>query len=123
LSEQSSGRPWSTPERKGPAAQVGELKDLVVAYAKQETVDPLRTLGRYLGFGVAGSVSIGLGLFLLLLALLRGLQEIDVFNEPGEIDGGTFSWAPYWITGAVGTLLAVGFLWRLISMASKQGSR
>lgn len=124
MSDQSSGRRVSAPApRKGPVTQVAELKALVVGYAKQETIDPLRTLGRYLGFGFAGSASIGLGLFLLLLALLRGLQQIDVFNEPGEIDGGTFSWAPYFITGTFGALLAVCFLWRLISMANKQGTR
>lgn len=124
MSDQSTGRPWSTPApRKGPATQVAELKDLVVGYAKQETVDPLKTLGRYLGFGFAGSAVMGLGLFLLLLALLRGLQQIDLFNDPAEVNGGTFSWAPYFLTGAVGMLLAVGFLWRLISMARKQESR
>lgn len=122
MSEQSNGLRRSAP-RKGPATQVAELKDMVIGYAKQETVDPLRTLGRYLGFGFGGSASIGLGLFLLLLALLRGLQQIDVFNEPDEIDGGTFSWAPYFITGTVGALVAAAFLWRLISMAKKQGSR
>jgi len=123
LPEQSTGRPWSAPApHKGPAAQVGELKDLVVGYAKQETVDPLKTLGRYLGFGLAGSVAMGLGLALLLLALLRGLQEIDVFNDPLEVNGGTFSWAPYAITGVVGLLLALCFLWRLVTNAKKQGS-
>jgi Putative Actinobacterial Holin-X, holin superfamily III len=124
LSDQSTGRPWSTPApRKGPATQVAELKDLVVGYAKQETVDPLKTLGRYLGFGFAGSAAIGLGLFLLLLALLRGLQQIEFFNEPGEATGGAYSWAPYFITGLVGTLMAVGFLWRLIAMARKQDAQ
>jgi hypothetical protein len=64
----------------------------------------------------------GLGLALLLLALLRGLQEIDVFNDPLELNGGTFSWAPYAITAAVGMVLAAGFLWRLVTNAKKQGS-
>jgi len=124
VSDETSGRRRSGPTpRKGPATQVAELKDLVVGYAKQETVDPLRTLGRYLGFGLAGSAALALGLFLLLLALLRGLQELDVFNDPAELDGGTFSWAPYFITGTVGTAVAAIFMWRLISMANKQGTR
>ncbi|MHB1138701.1 MAG: phage holin family protein [Microthrixaceae bacterium] len=124
MPEQSTGRPWSKPApRKGVGAQIADFKDLVVAYAKQETIDPLRTLGRYLGFGVAGSVVIAVGLGLLLLALLRGLQQIELFNDPLQLDGGTWSWAPYLITGAVGLVVAVLFLGRLISMAKKQGTR
>jgi len=124
LSEQSTGRPWSTPApRKGVGGQIAEFKDLVIAYAKQETIDPLRTLGRYLGFGFGGSVFVGLGLGLGLLALLRGLQQIDLFNDPAELDGGTWSWAPYLITGAVGLVVALLFLGRLISMAKKQEAR
>ena len=73
---------------------MAELKDLVVGYAKQETVDPLRTLGRYMGFGVAGSVCIGGGVVLLLLALLRGLQEVTVFNDPSLTGDSRWSWAP-----------------------------
>ena len=56
--------------------QVGELKNLVVGYAKQETVDPLKSLGRYVGFGAAGGTCIGIGVVLLTLALLRGGQTI-----------------------------------------------
>ena len=76
-------RPWSAPpEPKGPATQVTELKDMVVAYARQETVDPLRTLGRHLGFGIGGALVIGTGWVFALLALLRGLQRIEFFNDP-----------------------------------------
>jgi hypothetical protein len=124
VTERPTGRPWSkAQEKKGASAQVGELKDLVVGYAKQETVDPLRTLGRYLGFGIAGSVILGTGLLLVLLALLRGLQQIGIFNEEAAFEGGRFSWAPYAITALAGTFIAVGFLWRLMSMSSKRGTR
>ncbi len=116
MPEEPSGRSFTkSPKASGTGTQVGELKDLVVGYAKQETVDPLRTLGRYLGFGLAGSVVMGTGLALLLLALLRGLQET------GEFDG-TFSWAPYLITGFAGLILMVLFMWRLIS-TGRQGSK
>lgn len=67
---------------KTPAEIVGEFRELVVGYAKQETIDPLKRLGRYLGFGLGGALALGLGVLLLLLALLRGLQELDVFTEP-----------------------------------------
>ena len=48
--------------------------ELTVAYAKQETVDPLKGLGRFLGYGVSGSLVFGFGALLLLLSLLRALQ-------------------------------------------------
>lgn len=112
----SSNRPqWSSrPEPKGPAEQLNELKDLIVGYAKQETIDPLKALGRMLGFGIAGAIMIGTGLLLGLLALLRGLQSIEVFNDPTMTTGGTWSWVPYAITFVVGLVLAVIFLVRLI---------
>ena len=105
--------------KSGPVGQITELKDLVAGYAKQQTVDPLKTLGRYLGYGFAGSMVMGLGFFLLLLALLRALQQFTVFNDPSQINGGTFSWAPYFITSAAGTVLVVIFLWRLIVNLNK----
>ena len=115
---QPNGRPWSTPpEPKGAAAQVAELKDLVVGYAKQETVDPLKTLGRYLGFGIAGSVLMGAGFFLLLLALLRGLQELSFFADP------TWSWLPYLITAVAGLVIIALFLWKLMRMASSASAQ
>ena len=124
MSPPSSGLPWKKQsEPKGVGAQVGDLKDLVVGYAKQETVDPLKTLGRYLGFGLAGSVAIGGGLVLLLLALLRGLQELTVFNDPSPTGDSMWSWAPYAITAAVGLLIAGLFLWKLVQMLNDKGSR
>ncbi len=124
MSPPSSGLPWKKqPEPKGVGAQVGDLKDLVVGYAKQETVDPLKTLGRYLGFGLAGSVAIGGGLVLLLLALLRGLQELTVFNDPSPTGDSIWSWVPYAITAAVGLLIAGLFLRKLIQMLNDKGSR
>jgi hypothetical protein len=124
VSDSSTGRPWSRPqERRGAGAQVAELKDLVVGYAKQETVDPLKTLGRYLGYGFAGSVVLGLGLSMLLLALLRGLQQIEIFNDGDRFEGGTFSWAPYGITALVGTIVVALFLMKLMSMSRNRGNR
>ncbi len=116
-------RLWSAPPApSGPIAQATELKDLVVAYAKQETVDPLKTLKRYLTFGISGALMIGLGLCFGLLALLRGLQEIDLFNDPLEVDGGTWSWVPYAITGVVGIVAAALFIMKLYRFTQKQGT-
>ena len=42
-----------------PQQTVRELKDLVIAYAKQEATDPLKGLTRYVGFGLAGALLMG----------------------------------------------------------------
>ncbi|MFM7064059.1 MAG: phage holin family protein [Actinomycetes bacterium] len=108
--------------RSGPAEQAYELKDLVVDYAKQETVQPLRNLGRYFGYGLAGAAALGTGVVFLLLALLRGLQRLQFLNNVREPDGGTFAWAPYLIVMVVGIGVAYAFLRTLINL-SKKGQR
>lgn len=103
-------------ETQSTGDQVGELKNMVVGYAKQETIDPLKSLGRYVGFGAAGGIFVGIGALLLTLALLRGLQTIDAINEPGRLHGGTWSWVPY--LGALAWLLLVA---GVAAMAAKRG--
>ncbi len=56
---------------------VNDLVELLKTYAKQETVEPLKRLGRYLGFGVGGSVLITTGLVFLMLALAPGAADRD----------------------------------------------
>jgi tetrahydromethanopterin S-methyltransferase subunit B len=82
-----------------------ELWDLVRAYAKQETVEPLKGILRFVGFGIAGGVSLSIGLLLLALGGLRGLQTLDTFD-------GNLSWAPYGIVVAVAMLLVALLLSR-----------
>ncbi len=77
-----------------------ELKELVVDYVKQETVVPLRHLGRYLAFGVLGAFLLGLGVVLLGVGGLRALQ-----TETGSTFTGDWSWAPY---GIVVVVMLVG---------------
>jgi hypothetical protein len=69
---------------------VQELWDLLVAYAKQETIDPLRNLGRYLGFGLAGISLLTLGTLFLAMSALRALQTMT-----GDVFDGFWSWVPY----------------------------
>jgi hypothetical protein len=57
-----------------------EIQQLLVAYAKQETIDPLRQLGRYLGFGLAGALMVFLGAFFLGLGVLRLTQSVDALG-------------------------------------------
>jgi hypothetical protein len=82
-----------------------ELWDLVRAYAKQETIQPLKGILRFVGFGIAGGVSLSIGLVLLALGGLRGLQTLDTFD-------GNLSWAPYGIVVAVAMLLVALLLSR-----------
>lgn len=79
-----------------------ELWEMATAYAKQETVDPLRGLGRFLGFGISGAIAWGIGIALLMLGGLRALQ-----TETGTTFTGNLSWAPYLIVMAVG-LVVIG---------------
>jgi hypothetical protein len=71
----------------------GELYDLVRAYAKQETLEPIKGLGRYAAFGVAGSLLIGIGVVLLAVSALRALQ-----TETSDAFDGRWSFAPYLLT-------------------------
>lgn len=90
---------------KKPADQIGELRELVVGYAKQETVEPLKQLKRFLQFGVSGALLIAVGIGFLLLGLLRGLQQLDVFNGPTQRDGWHGSWLIYVITIFAGVIV------------------
>jgi H+/Cl- antiporter ClcA len=86
-----------------------EMWELTVAYAKQETVDPLKGLGRFLGYGVSGSLVFGFGALLLLLSLLRALQ-----TETGTTFTGNLSWIPYLIVVLTAALLVAIVMWRVV---------
>jgi hypothetical protein len=86
-----------------------ELWDLSLAYAKQETIDPLKGLGRYLGYGMGGSVVFALGSMLLLLSALRALQ-----TETGSTFTGSLSFVPYLIVSAAAALLVGLLVWRVV---------
>ena len=91
-----------------------EIQQLLVSYAKQETVEPLKQLGRYLGFGLAGSLLMFLGAFFVGLGVLRLTQTVDAFSGS--------SWAstlPYLITIAV-LVLFVALILLTLSRAKKK---
>ena len=77
-----------------------ELFELTKSYARQETVDPLKGVGRYLAFGMAGALALGIGVILLMLAGLRALQ-----TETGSTFTGNWSWLPYLIVLTGGAAL------------------
>jgi hypothetical protein len=74
---------------------------LTVDYLKQEVVEPLRGLGRFLYMGILGSFFWAFGLLLILLGVLRLLQ-----TETGTALTGDWSWVPY----AVVVVLGIGVI-------------
>ena len=89
-----------------PQQTIRELKELVIAYAKQETIDPLKGLGRYVAFGLAGALLIGTGIMFLAVGALRALQG----DHRGPHFTGNWSWAPYAIV-VVGAFAVAGCSW------------
>ncbi len=94
--------------RQDEEASIGEVIDFVTAYAKQETLGPLRGAGRWLGYGIAAALTLSLGLFLLLLGLLRMLQ-----TEWDRSASGNMSWLAYLVTLVVAVILLVLTLLRI----------
>ncbi len=78
-----------------PKQTFAEIKDMVTAYAKQETVDPIKALGGWILWGIVGAIFLTIGAFLVGLGALRYMQtEVSSFE-------GNWSFAPYLITFAM----------------------
>ena len=90
-----------TASRHEEPASVGEVVEFVKAYAQQETVGPLKGAGRWIAYGAAAAIVLGIGLSLLLLGLLRLIQ-----SEASDIADGRLSWLPYLIVLVVALLLS-----------------
>ena len=99
--------PFGGPSRPSLPQLVIELKDLIVAYLRQETVVPLKQLGRYLAFGIAGSLLMGVGVILMSLGLLRLLQ-----TQTGDTFADDWSWVPYVIVFAA-LVIGAAIVWTL----------
>ena len=103
---QTSAQPTPLP------ALVNDLWETIVAYAKQQTLDPLRQLGTYIGFGVAGGVFIGVGLVFVALGGLRALQ-VELGGRRGVVVvgrghlSGNWAWVPYGVAGLFCAIVAV----------------
>ncbi|MHB8439842.1 MAG: hypothetical protein ACYDD4_11875 [Acidimicrobiales bacterium] len=95
-------------DRKGIRSTGSETLHLVLDYAKQETLGPLKNLARFAAAGIAGSVLLGVGLSVLLLAGLRALQ-----NETGSTFAGERSWMPYLAAAAAAVVIAGMAAWRI----------
>ena len=100
-----------------PQQTVRELKDLVIAYAKQEAADPLKGLGRFVGYGLAGALLIGTGVSFLAIGLLRALE-----GNRGWLFHGNWSWVPYGID-IVGLVVIAALVWLARSRHKKKTKR
>ena len=99
----------SEPERplarssRDSTTSIGDVVQYVTTYAKQETLGPLRGAGRWLAFGGAGALLLGIGLLLVVLGVLRAVQ-----TEWDRLARGSLSWAPYVLALVLcGALLAL----------------
>lgn len=88
-------------DKRADEASEGEIFDLVVAYARQETIEPLRGAGRWILWGLASMVLISLGMVLFALGLLRAVQDLA-----GTTFDGPWSFMPY-VIGVVFSAIVV----------------
>lgn len=93
-----------------------DLITLVIQYVKQETIDPIRGLGRFLGFALAAMVVGGLGVILVVLGVIRLLQA-----ETGAFDG-HLSFLPY-VIAMVLALAVIGVAIKGAKSSPPKGER
>lgn len=91
--------------RATPSDQVTDIVDSVKAYARQETLEPLKGAARWVAVGTVGAVSLGLAMVFLSLAVLRLSQDLG-----GTALDGAWSFVHYLITlVVVSALVALSF--------------
>jgi hypothetical protein len=88
---------------------------LTVDYLKQETVEPLKGLGRFLYMGIAGSFFLAGGILLILIGILRLLQ-----TETGAALTGDWSWVPYAVVVLLGIAVIGVAAWRITAGPGQQ---
>jgi len=89
-------------EDRSVRVMVIELRDLVITYVKQETLDPAKRLARYVVWGLAGSVFLAIGSVLLILAAVRAAQ-----TETRPHLTGSLTWVPY-VGGVIVAAAVIG---------------
>ena len=88
---------------------------LTVDYLKQETIQPLKGLGRFLYMGIAGSFFLAGGILLALIGILRLLQ-----TETGTALTGDWSWVPYLSVMVLGIAVIVVAAWRITAGPARE---
>ena len=87
---------------RNPTGDARELVDLVIAYAKQETLEPLKGLGKNAAFGLGGALLLGIGGIFCSVAALRAMQSETDFFERHNL-----SYLPYFFTVVILIVLSL----------------
>jgi hypothetical protein len=85
-----------------------DIGAVALRYVKEETLQPLKDTGRFALWGAIGSIFVGFGAVLLLMAVLR------FFQEQFEVFRGTLSWIPYFIVVVLALLVVALTFWRIM---------
>ena len=100
-------------ENTGLKADFEGLVSTLRAYVKQETLGPIRGLGRYLGFGLAGTVCFAIAEGFWVLGVVRVLQTTTTtFRD-------NLSFVPY----LGGVLASVAFVYLAVVALKHDGKR
>ena len=89
---------------------IADTIDLVKAYAEQETVGPIKGAGRWIGLGLAGALTLGIGLSVVLLGLLRLIQTEWTRSSTGDLS---------WVSYAIVLVVCVGLIALAVSRINK----
>lgn len=108
----------STPRRRlSSSDQVIDVVDTVKAYARQETLEPLKGAARWVAVGSVASLSLGLALVFITLAVLRLSQDLG-----GATLDGSWSFLHYFITLVVLAVLVAIIFSRISKSSLAKGS-
>lgn len=89
--------------RSSPSDQVTDIVGSVKAYARQETIEPLKGAARWVAVGSFAATCLGLSMVFLALAVLRLSQDLG-----GTTLDASWSFVHYFVTlVVVGTLVAL----------------
>lgn len=91
-----------------------EVRALFVRYLKEQTVQPLKDLGRFVAFGALGSVFVAFGLVIGLIGVLRMVQALFPVLD------GSLSFIPYLIVVVLGVIIGALFVQRIFSGAARR---
>jgi hypothetical protein len=90
------------------AEESSDVVETVIAYAKQETLEPLRGAGRWVAIGTVASLSVSIGLAFVLVGVLRLISAIS-----GDAFQSGWSFVPYLIVFLLGLMSVMVTLTRV----------